>query len=939
MLAQARKLYEENKFRDAIDIADKIYNLDATWLDNLLILASAHMQLSNISEAIFYNQQAIRVDPNFGEAYSNLGNALKELGDVEGAIQAYSKSIKLKPKFADAYNNLACSYAQLGRIDQAIETYRMALVIDPSLADAHSNLGNMLKVKGKFTEAKKAYLEAIRLRPDFAIAWSNLGGIFKEENDLKTSVAYYKEALRLMPEFADAYSNLGGVLKESGMIEEAKKAFREAIRLRPDFAVAHGNLGNCLFEEGDLDGAMRSYRHALQLEPNYPDAYNNLGNAHREKGELDEAVACYRTTLRLKIDHPHAYNNLGNTLKDKGLVKEAMHCYATACRLMSRFPEAQNNLGSLLKEQGKRRVALAHYKEAIAADPKFAEAYCNMGSCHKDLHEIEEAIKCFTTAINIRPDFADAYYCLGGCFHGASRIRDAILCYEKALELRPEFPSAFARLHDARLRVADWTSRQESEERLREILLKQLHIDSHSLPCIEPFNAIVQGVSPEQALPLAAKHAKFGVRSSIAIVEGHRFRFRAKKPSARLRVGYVSSDFGNHPVGRALLHTLKAHDRSAIEVFCYALRPDDMSKWRREYEQAVEHFVDVSSDTALNVARRIHGDCVNVLINLNGFTEGAMNEVFALRPAPVQAQYLGYPGTMGADFIDYVVGDEVVCPLTNADHFSEKIIHVSTPYLVTDHKHSFASLHESPGGTSGKEETKSTGEHGSKMPAQTRLTRGDVGLADDRFVFCCFAQHQKICPDVFTAWCRVLSTCPNTTLWLLAWTKEGKENLYKEAERRKISRDRIVFSDVLPRAEHMKRCHLADVYVDTLKFNSVNTICDMLWSGTPAITVLGKSMASRTAASALRSLDLDDCVLDSLATYEEKIVQLAGDMNAAFRMRKGIRTRVRSSALFDTKASAKKLEKAYRLMWRKHEWGKSPSHVTSHSGASKAEKI
>jgi len=941
MLAQATQLYEEDKFSEALDVAEKIYNLDATWLDNLLILASAHTQLRNHSESIFYNQQAIRVDPTFAEGYSNLGNTLKELGDINGAVHAYLKAIKLKPRFADAYNNLACAYAQLGRIDQAIETYRMALVVDPSLVEAHSNLGNMLKVKGNYQDAKKAYLEAIRIRPSHAISWSNLGGIFKEERDLKTAIEYYREAIRLMPQFADAYSNLGGVLKESGMIGEAKEAFKEAIRLRPDFAVAHGNLGNCYFDEGAVDTAIRSYKHAIQLEPNFPDAYNNLGNALRNKGDLDQAVACYRTALRLKADHPHAYNNLGNTLKDKGLVKEAMHCYATACRLMSNFPEAQNNLGALLKEQGKQRIAIAHFEEAIASDPNFAEALCNMGCCYKDLFEMEKAIQCFTSAIEKRPNFSDAYFCLGGCFHEVGRLVEAVKCYEKALELRPAFTSAFVRLLDAKSSIVDWTDRETELKRFREIIVQELHRDCHRLPCVEPFKAMtIPGFHPEQLRQLAEKHAKFGVRSSVAIVEGYRFRFRAKKPLSRLRIGYVSSDFGNHPVGRSMLGTISEHDRSSVEIFCYALRPDDMSHWRREFESNAEHFIDVSSESCFEIARRIHKDDIHVLVNLNGYTKGARNEIFALRPAPVQCQYLGFFGTMGANFVDYILADDVTCPTEHESHFTEKIVQLPSPFLVTDHKESFSSCREEGDAKFEDGDAFKESDNDSKKNQKERPTRVDVGLPEDKFVICCFAQHAKIDPAVFSCWCRVLKACPNTTLWLLAWTEQGRENLFKAAETHHVSRDRIVFSDVLPRKDHMQRCYLADLYVDTITCNSTNTLCDALWNGVPAVTVLGSTMSSRTSATVLRSMGLEKNVLSSIAEYEEKIVECAGNIEATWKMRDGIRARRNTLGLFDATAAARKLEKAYKLMWRKHEWGEEPSHIAfdapSKSGATKA---
>lgn len=339
MMHKAQLLYNAGSYTDALSCCEKVYESDAHRTDNLLLLGAIHFQLRNFSESIFYNQQCIRVDANFAEAYSNLGNALKELGDLKGATKFYLKvpagwsvffvlicalhtirlrvlvqAVTLKPRFSDGYNNLASAYMLQGQTQQAMETYQMALVLNPDLVDAHTNLGNLYKATGDMEAAKHCYLEAIRIKPEFPIAWNNLAGIFKEEGQLTTSVAYYREALRLCPEFADAHSNLGNALKEQHMIQDAIACYQAAIKLRPDFAIAHGNLGSCYYDLGDYSSAIKAFNYAIQLEPNFPDAYNNLGNALKEEARLDDAINAYRSALHLKPDHPHAYNNLGERL-------------------------------------------------------------------------------------------------------------------------------------------------------------------------------------------------------------------------------------------------------------------------------------------------------------------------------------------------------------------------------------------------------------------------------------------------------------------------------------------------------------------------------------------------------------------------------------------------------------------------------------------------
>lgn len=796
------------------------------------------------------------------EAYGNLGNALKELGDIDGSIQFYLKAIKLKPRFCDAYNNLASAHMQLGQTKQAVETYQMALILNPALVDAHSNLGNLYKAQGRLEDAKRCYLEAIRIRPDFAIAWSNLAGVFKDTGDLNTAIAYYQEAIRLSPDFADAHSNMGNALKEAGKLQEAKAAYKEAIRLRPDFAIAHGNLASCYYDESNMNEAIRTYKHAIQLEPNFPDAYNNLGNAYREVGRLEDSIHCYRTALSLKPDHPHAYNNLGNSLKDKGMIKEAIHCYMTACRLMPRFAAAHSNLASILKEQGKIDQAIAHYQEALRIDPKFADAYSNMGNAYKDLGKLEEAIRCYSTAIRLKPNFADAYSNLASAYKDGGRVEDAIICYRQALSLKPNFPDAFSNLVHSLVLLCDWKTRDDDFKKLISIMAQQVAAAKANspikatavnpaatrgalatasvpvLPAVQPFHALVYPLDLDQMRELAEVYAE-RAKINVSLLEMPPFRFRAKRPQERLRIGYVSSDFGNHPLSHLMQSCFGMHDRSKVEVFCYALTPDDQSSWRRRVESEAEHFHDISRLLHGDAARLIHQHGIHILVNLNGYTKGARNEIFALQPAPIQVSYLGFCGTLGADYIQYMVADKMVVPRSLADKYAEKMVYMPHSYFVNDHRQSARDV----------------------LDPDRCPTRTDYGLPEDKFVFCNFNQIYKIDPATFKMWCRILQRVPSSILWLLRFPALGEANIRAAAEANGIAKHRIHFTDVAPKDEHLRRGYLADLFLDTPVCNAHTTGCDILWGGTPLLTMPGKKMASRVAASLLNAAGLNELVV------------------------------------------------------------------------------
>ncbi len=931
IVAKAFSLFNSGHYHDALTCCETAYDADAYRTDNLLLLGAIHFQLRNFSESIFYNQQSIRVDPNFAEGYSNLGNALKELGDINASIQFYLKAIKLKPRYCDAYNNLACAYMQLGKNQEAMETYQMALVLNPALVDAHSNLGNLYKANGDLEASKKCYLEAIRIKPDFPIAWNNLAGVFKEEGQLASAIAYYREAIRLCPEFADAHSNLGNALKDQGKLDDALACYTTAIKLRPDFAIAHGNIGSCYYEMGNINEAIKAFKYSIQLEPNFPDAHNNLGNALREDGRVDEAILCYRTALRLKPDHPHAYNNLGNSLKDKGFVKEAIHCYVTAIRLLPTFAAAHCNLGSILKEQWKHDQALSHFHEAIIIDPLFADAYSNMGNTYKEINKHEDAIKCYLTAVKIKPIHAEAYSNLAACYKDIGKYMEAIQYYRQALQCNQHLPDAIANLAHSNILVCDWNTYDEDFTKVAQIIQLQnlqrtLHHISNNASNSASAQALsassVSGQSPAMVVPslhpqhalcfpfslaellLIAQSYSYRTIMNVCLYDHQRYIFRPKPKNIRFKIGYVSSDFGNHPLSHSIQSLFALHDRAHFDVTCYALTSSDQSSWRHKIENEVETFKDLSLLHPADAAQLIANDNVHILVNLNGYTKGARNEIFAMHPAPVQISFLGYSGTMGSDFMEYIVADPISIPEHLKQFYSEKVISLPHTYCINDHKQSCRDILEMK-----------------NMPV-----RAQYGLSEDSFVFCNFNQLYKIDSAIFEVWMNILKRVPNSVLWLLRFPSAGEDNIKIEARKRGIRDDQLVFSDVVPKADHIKRGFLADLFLDTPNYSAQTTALDILWSGTPLIALPQEKMVSRASASILHSIGLDELITSSYAQYEELAVTLAQDSERLFSMRRHIEAVRENCAAYDTARFVHNLEEGYIRAWHNFEVG-SHDHI------------
>jgi len=913
--SSTKELYESGNMFETQRICEQLYQDDPSRKDNLLLLGAVHFQLKDFSESIFYNQQAIRVDPLFAEAYSNLGNSLRELGDVKAATEFYLKAIKLNPRFSDAYNNLASTYLQMGQTKQAYETYQMALVLDPELADAQNNMGNLLKAQGRVEDARKAYLEAIRIKPDFAVAWSNLAGIFKDEGEVDTALSYYNEAIRLSPNLADAHSNLGNALLSAGKLDDAKKSFEKAIRIRPDFAVAHSNLGNVFHDMGHMDKAIAAYKLAIQIEPSYPDAHNNLGNAYRDIGEVENALIRYKKCLKLKPDHPYAYNNLGNLLKDRGLVKEAVDCYMTACRLMPRFAAAHNNLANILKEQGKIDQAIAHYQECIAVDPHFAPAFCNLGCTYKYMDRLDDAIQCFTTAIQLDPEFPSAYDNLGCAYRDAGRYDDAISCFRKALKLNPDTPDAKVHLTYTLSLVCDWRERKENVLQLRGILEEQLAMyDARSesnmilpLLSIQPFHLFsfsTKDIDANLFIRLQSTFAKQALQFT-QLQKLPRFSFKARLPNQRLRVGYVSSNFGQFPISFMLQSVFACHQNNEIEVFSYATQNDSSSRIRKKIERESEHFVDLNSVSDYDAAKTINQDGIHVLINLDGYSQGARTGIFALQPAPIQISLPhGYCSSLCATFIQYTLVDKILAKAVDARGLS-KLLVMDRTFAISDHKQSSRFVLD---------------------PSQ-KPTRAQYGLEEDKFVFACFSQGYKIGPQLLDSWAGILKRVPKGVFWLLRSPALMEANLRAEFRARGISDNKIIFSDIEPRDQHLKRIYLADLCLDSALCTAQTSAMDIIWAGIPMLTCSGSKMACKVTASILNHIGLSELVSESLKEYEDLAVGLAGNEDKIWAFRKTIEDARISSSLFDVKSWTASFENGLKSIWWRHENGKTPDDV------------
>ena len=906
-----------------LDEAEKMYydilRAEPQVADALHLLGLVYFGRNQLEDCVDLITSALLVNPGNPDAHANLGKALLDLGRFEEAEAAYRTSLELRPNHAETFNNLGNALKGMARHEDALACYRKSLEIDPGYAPAHNNIGNVLKDLRKFDQAIAHYHKAIELRPDYAIAYNNLGFALQDDGRHEEAIHCFRKALELNPEYVEAYNNLGNALRQLNRNDEAVTCFRKALDLRPDVAEAYFNLGlslaalgrqkealacfrsvielrpefaeasyqlgAILCQDGRYEDALMHFKRALELQPDYVEAHLGMGQAFKASKRYDEAIGSYRDALGLRPGDAEICNYLGNVLQDAKRYEEAVACYCDALEFDPGYVEAYNNVGSALKELKKYDEAVGCFQKAIELQPDFAQAYSNLGNALAELKRHDEAVEFYRRALELQPGFAGAYYNLGLSLQEKGEFPEAIRCYRRTLESQPDHPLAFGTLADAELKICDWNAtRQLGAELIA-------HVGAADA-VVSPFTLLCFGGSGSDLLSCAKQYVHEKLPQLPApLWNGEQYRHE------RIRLAYLSADFHQHATAYLMAELFELHDKNRFELIGISFGPDDQSPIRARIEAAFDQFFDAGANTDAEIAQVLRELEIDIAIDLKGFTQNARIGILAHRPAPVQVNYLGYPGTMGADFIDYLIADQWTAPFDQQPCFSERIVHLPDCYQVNDRKRAIAP----------------------EIPQ-----RAACGLPEDGFVFCCFNNNYKITPEVFDIWTRLLHRIPGSVLWLLSDNAAAEANLRKEAQARGIDARRLVFAPRMPLENHLARQRLADLFLDTLPVNAHTTASDALWAGLPLLTCVGKTFAGRVAASLLHAVGLPELVAGSLEQYEAIALQLASDPQRLSHLRGRLAKNRLTSPLFDTERSTRHLETAYQVMHQAGQRGEPP---------------
>jgi protein O-GlcNAc transferase len=785
-------------------------------------------------------------------------------------------------------------FHQQGDLQNAAQHYRQILAVSPLNADALHLLGVLSNQKQDNRAAIEYITRALQIIPDHPIYYNNLGNAFRDGGCCQQAVGCYQKALQIKPDLVEAQINLGIAYHQLADFKQAAAAYQKAILLKPDSAEAHYNLGNTFKAQGLFDEAIFCYQQATALNPMLVEAFYNQATILQQKAHPEEAVACLKRCISARPDWAEAHCNLGNVFMQLDLIDDAIVHYQQAIRIKPTLDEAHNNLGNALKSQGKYDQAVACYRKALHIHPVNAEVHSNLGVTYMEANRMAEATRCFQKATRLNPQFAEAHNFMGLTLAEQGRRNEAIDCFKKAIDIKPNFAEALSHLIHQSQHICDWHALKIHSAKLDAL---QSQTEEGSAFCAEPpFIGMARHADIDRHL----KNAKAWSRKIVQPLHKAQlcdvFESR-RQPKQRLNIGYLSGDFHDHATAHLMRGVFGCHDRKKFTVTCYSYGPDDRSFYRNQIVEQSDQFFDIRDLSHVDAARQIQADKIDILVDLKGHTQGARLQILACRPALIQVHYLGYPGTIGAEFTDYLITDKIVTPPEHASFYSEKLVFLPYSYQVNDHQ---------------------------QQIARCKWPKEELGLPLNSFVFSSFNLSYKIDPLMFDCWMHILNQVPRSVLWLLDGDKTATENLKKQAGARGIDPCRLVFAEKLPKHRHLARLRLADLALDTRIVNGHTTTSDSLWAGVPVITLLGDHFASRVSASLLNAIGLTDMIVDHLAAYKRLAVRLASHPAELDEVKARLAQNRLTTPLFDTIGFVAHLEAAYQKMWSLFAQGRAP---------------
>ena len=750
----------------------------------------------------------------------------------------------------------AFSFIQNGNFDTSEQLLKNVIQLKPNDFNANNLLGVIYIEKGMPDECISHLKKALKIEPNNASANYNMANALMLKEQHSQALPFHTKAAQFNPNDYWTNTNYGISLSKLKQLEKAKNLFQKAIDLNPEIPGGWLNLANCLKALGQSSEALTYFEHALTLDPQYIDAWFNVGVILFELKRYEDALSAFSQAVTLKPDYYEAWSKAGVTLEKLKRHQEALACYDKALHLSPQVLQDLVNKANVLRQ-------LKRYKEAL-------------DFCNRVLEHVPESAEFLSNK--------------GLLLYDLGRYDEAILVYQKAYELNPDIDYLVGYLMHTKMLTNHW----QDLEGKKEFLIKKIHSKEIA---INPFQFLAISDSPA----LQFDTAKIWVGDKYP--ENQSLGKIARSIHNKIRVGYFSADFRNHAVSFLTAELYELHDRNHFEIYAFSLEGADADdEIRKRLALGFDHFIDVENKTDIEIATLARELGIDIAIDLGGHTGDAKTGIFSYRAAPIQVNYLGYPGTMGATYMDYIIADKTLIPENNRNDYSEKIIYSKDCFQVNDRK---------------------------RYISDKQMYREEHDLPKSGFIYCCFSNNVKITPQIFNGWMNILSKTDHSFLWLLSGAESIRKNLQQEAIKFGIDPARLIFAERLPQSEYLARYQLADLFLDTLPFNAGTTASDALWSGLPVLTQIGQSFAGRMAASLLNAIELPELITHTQAEYEALAIELARNPERLKAIKEKLAKNKLTTPLFNTPLFTKNLEFAYTKIYQRYQAGLAPDHLVA----------
>jgi len=709
-----------------------------------------------------------------------------------------------------------------------------------------------------------------------------------QNGNLDSAEVMLKRVLKVDVKNLPALHVLGLIKASQAHYKEAADLLGRAARLNPNDASIQYNLAKALSDSGNDKDALTHHKKAVALAPNNPESWINFGKSASNLGRYEDALAYYSNALRLKDDYAEAALNIGATLKELKRYEEAIGFAEQALAINPNLVEAWVNKGVSLKELKRYEEAIAHYDKALSLKPDYAECLFNKGNALNELKRYEEAIAYYDKALSLKPDYAEGSLNKGNALNELKRYDEAIAHYDQSQSLNANIDWSLGDLLHTKMKICLWTGLTDSLKKIsKKIVEKERAITPFSLLALTDDVSLHKKSSEIYA---QNKHPSNSVLGAIL----------NRPKNEKIRIGYFSPNFNNHAVAILTAELFELHNKDNFEIFAFSFGVDDKSSIRTRLSQAFNQFIDVSEMSDIQIAslaRELH---IDIAVDLCGYTADNRTGIFAYRAAPIQVSYIGYLGTMGVDYMDYLIADKTIIPSGSEQFYSEKIAYLPS-YQVNDRK---------------------------RVVSEKVFARQELGLPEHGFVYCCFNNNYKIMPAVLDGWARILKAVDDSVLFLYADNEWAQSNLQKEIEARGIDGARLVFGKRIAMEDYLARYRACDLFLDTFPYNAGTTASDALWVGLPVLTLAGQSFASRVAASLLNAIELPELITYTQEEYESLAIDLAKNPQKLESIKQNLANNRSTTALFDTPLFTKHLEKAYQEMIARYQNELTRDHIS-----------